>query len=229
MKIVPKLELKKKSDIELDEFTEDRVDDLTGNANFPVTDPALADVEAKRVLFHDAVLAAINGTPAQTQTKNQLRDELELMDTNLAFDVAKRSNGDLAKYLSSGFSAKKQPVPAGQPNTPIDFLLVFTKNQEEGKLLAKWKKVENAKIYEVMIGTTPYPPDDSANPSSGSPAPPMPGPDPSKDWGIAGAPTAAKLVITELTSGTKYYARARAIGTGGSVSGWSDIASKMCP
>lgn len=229
MIIVPKLELKKKSDIELDEYAEDRNADLATNPDFPVTDPLVADVEAKRVLFRNAIIAAIEGTKAKTQTKNQLRRELSLMLTNLADDVAKKSNGDLAKYLSSGFSAKKVATPTGQPAAPLNFLLKFTKNDNEGELLATWKKVESAKIYQVMIGTSPTPP---ASPGSGTnPGTPTSGPMPvpGNDWRLAGETTAARLVIQNLVSGTKYYARVRAIGTKGVSSPWSDIAAKICP
>ncbi|MFI5219249.1 MAG: hypothetical protein ACHQNT_07140 [Bacteroidia bacterium] len=202
--IIPKLELKKKSDSEFDEYVLDKIGKVP--VNFPVTDPTIANVTTKHTAYHDAVVKAIDGTKADTDDKNTLRRELSIMTTNLANDCARRSDGDTAKFLSTGFAMKSQGSPVGILPAPQDFVLKAGDNERE--MDTNWKKVDKADKYQVRLGIDPENPD---------------------SWMIEAIVSPSKAHFTGLESGKKYYARVRAIGSKGLYGNWSDISSKRCP
>lgn len=202
--IIPKLELRKKSDSELDEYTLDKIGKVP--TGFPVTDPTILDVTAKHTAYHDAIVKATDGTKADTDDKNTLRRQLSIMLTNLAYDCARRSNGNTTKFLTTGFAMKAKGSPIGILPAPLDFSLQAGAN--EGEMDTKWKKVDKADKYQVRIGLDPENPD---------------------SWIIEAIVSPSKAHFTGLESGKKYYGRVRAIGSKGLYGNWSDISSKRCP
>ena len=202
--IIPKLELRKKTDSEFDEYVLDKIQKVP--VNFPVTDPTIADVTLKHTDYHKAVVKAIDGTKADTDDKNTQRRELGIMTTNLANDCARRSNGDTTMFLTTGFAVKSPGSPTGILPAPQNFR--FLAGDNEGEMKTDWKRVPKAKSYEVRLGT------DAANPDS---------------WIIIKIVSGSKVLYTGLESGIKYYGRVRAIGSRGLNGGWSDISSKRCP
>jgi hypothetical protein len=224
MKIIPRLLLSTKTFAAFDEFVATIIAMLTGNINFPITEPPLAAFQAKADEYHDAVVAAENGNKQQRQFRKQKRGELHIMTTDLAWDVASRSSGDLAIYLTSGFDYKRQRVPAGDLSAPANNRLGYTENS--GELINRHNKVKGALLYVVMVGITAVPTDVpvTAILASG----PTPGPAPGQDWWLAGVSSSTKFTIKGLTPGTMYYSRCLAIGSGGSKVGpWSSVVGKM--
>jgi|GEM_PF-1928060 len=222
--IVPSLKLAKKSDIEFDEYVADKLESLDplNNPNFPILDPDLATVTAKHSAYNHAVLAADGGNTQQRQTRDQLRDELHVIVTNLAYDVAKKSNNNLAIYMTSGFDYRRPSVPAGDPVSAENFRFAFNKNEAE--LVTRHQKAANAVIYELWIGTTPVPP----AAGGGGPTPPTP-PVPGATWWKEAETSATTYVVTGLTSGTRYYGMVITKGRKNKSSAPSNIATKICP
>ncbi len=215
MIITPRLFLKEKNHAEFDEFGANIIQALNGNINFPVTEPDLPAVTAKHALYHAAINAATGGTTAQRIVRDDLRKEFHVMITNLAYDVASRSNGNLAIYVTSGFDYRRPPVPKGDPGSAPNFH--FEYNENEGELVSKHGKAANALMYELWLGTTPVPP------ASGG-GTPTPG-----DWAKVSENTATKVVLTGLTSGTRYYGYVITKGGKNKSSAPSNIATKICP
>ncbi len=224
MIITPKLGLAAKSYSEFDTYGADIIDALNGNMNFPITEPTLPMVTAKHGQYHTAMLAAIGGNTQQRQTRNQFRDELHVMLTNLANDVAARSNGDLAIYMTSGFDYRRPPVPSGDPVAPQNFRIVYTEN--EGELVFRCNKAANAIMYEVWLGTTPTPPASGGSGSGGGT--PTPGPTPG-GWTKVSESTSTTALVSGLISGTRYYANVIAKGRKNKSSSASNTATKICP
>lgn len=72
MSLKPKLELSKKTDVELDNYTQDKVTRITGKAAFASAQTTIALV-ATALVMYAAALGIQNGTKADTATKNNLR------------------------------------------------------------------------------------------------------------------------------------------------------------
>lgn len=225
MTIIPRLFLNKKSYEAFDEFVNLIITMLTGNINFPVTNPALAAVQAKSSAYHTLVLLCKdgNGNKVQRQQLRQLRKELHVMITDLAYDVASQSAGDLAIYLTSGFDYKRPRVPAGDLTAPGNNRLGYTENS--GELVSRHNVVKGALLYVVMVGLTAVPTDIPVTTFMASG--PTPGPTPGQNWWLAGVSSSTKFTITGLIPGTTYYTRCLAIGSGGKIGPWSSVVGKM--
>jgi hypothetical protein len=87
-------------------------------------------VQAQSAAYHTLVLICKdgNGNKVQRQQRKQLRSELHIMITDLAYDIATLSAGDLAIYLTSGFDYKRPRVPAGDLTAPGNNRLAYTEN-----------------------------------------------------------------------------------------------------
>ena len=226
MKIIPRLFLSLMSNETFDEFLHFIISMLTANVNFPVTNPVLGDVQLKADAYHTLVLACKEGmgNKVQRQQLRQLRGELHTMITDLAYDVATLSAGDLAIYLTSGFDYRRPRVPAGDLTAPGNNRLAYT--EFSGELVNRHNKVKGALLYVVMVGITAIPTDVQVTAMLASG--PTPGPTPGQDWWLAGVSSSTTFVIKELTPGTMYYTRCCAIGSGSTKVGpWSSVVGKM--
>lgn len=203
--IIPALLLAKKRDDELLTYAESIMESLTGNANFPTTTPPLGDVQDAVDDYSGKLSKSFDGTKADTNAKVESRVTLERLLTALAVDVVRQSAGDLTKYLTSGFSAKRPATPSGVLPMPQSFRLKAGEN--EGEINLSCRKVGNNHGYEFWLGTDPVNPD---------------------EWTLKRSSSSSKAVVMGLVSGTKYYGRCRAIGSRGRFGDWSDISSKRC-
>jgi hypothetical protein len=225
MTIVPSLGLAKKTIADFDIYGADIISQMTGNPNFMVTLPTIADVTLKHGEYHTAVVAAEGGTAQQKVTRNLIRKQLHKMLTDLAYNVATLSNNDLSIYLTSGFDYKKPPVPSGGLANINDFRFDYTDNEADGELTTRHSKVKGALMYELWIGTTPVPP--AAGGGATNPTPgPTPGP---ATWWMYSEPSSTTKDVTGLTSGTRYYGYCVAKGSDNRRSNPSNIATKICP
>ena len=121
---------------------------------------------------------------------------------NLALDVQKTSDGDLAVLLSSGFDAQKERQPAGVLLAPDGVTL--TQGPLSGELIFRSKAVVNGSAYEGQM---------TMDINKG-------------EWTDVGTFTAPRFTLEDPELGKTYWARSRAIGAAGPGSS-SDAVSAM--
>ena len=205
--IAPSLKLASITDDELDGYVQDKIDALTGNVNFPTTDPKVTDVQTALDDYRKKLSAAADGDKAATLAKNASRKTLEEQTTLLALDVAKQSKGDLVMFATSHFDARQHRGKTPPLDVPQNFRLIFTKY--ENQLKAVCNKVNNATSYEFRLTLDPT--------------------KPVTDWEEVITTTSSRVEFTELQGGKRYYGKVRAIGGRSKISDWSDQADKICP
>jgi hypothetical protein len=181
---------------------------LTGNANFTTTTPTLA---AYAVLITTATTKHAEWTDAQqlgkTKTTERLAafDALDAATTQLAGYVEAASGGDAAKIESAGMSVRAPKTP---PSVPAQVLnLALTAGDFPGTLDVAFDPQAGAKSYEAQT---------SADPMSDT------------SWAFKMSLAKSSGTIPGLTSGSKVWARTRAVGAAG-VGPWSDPAVKVVP
>ena len=77
---------------------------MTDNDSFPDPNPNLGDVEDEKDAFAEKLaIARRKGSPYDTAIKNEVREGLEKILSQLAFYVNKTDDGNIAILLSSGF------------------------------------------------------------------------------------------------------------------------------
>lgn len=116
------------------------------------------------------------------------------------------SGGDATKIESAGMSVRDTGGPIGTPTEVLN--LVVTAGDNEGTLDASWDPVRGAASYEIQT---------SVDPVSGT------------SWAFKQSATKSNANIAGLTSGTKMWARVRAVGSGNATGPWSDPATKVVP
>ena len=190
------------SDSELAQFASNVVRSLTKNTSFPNPPVALADLSTMVNAFDDAVQAAMQGGSQLIATKNAAREALIDALRKVASYVQSLAGKQLQMLLSSGFyagSTNRAKAPLEKP------AITLVENLATTQLLVRLKPVTNARSYQVQINTN----------GNGT-------------WQDAGIFTQSRrIVLGNLTPGTTYSIRARAIGgsTGGSE--WSDAVARM--
>ena len=186
-------------------FTEERITSLTNNvATFPAPNPpVLALTTAKNNL--DTRLKAIaqqesllDAERAYAATEEAALDALLQQEASYVENIA---NGEVSIILLSGFPLAQEPAPIGQLSPPQNLLGLAT--DIEGQTKLKWNSVHGAKSYIVECATNPNGP-----------------------WVPVTVTTRISCLATNLTPGTKYWFRVRAVGAAG-LSGWSDPAAKL--
>lgn len=112
--------------------------------------------------------------------------------TNLANHVATTSNGNATFILSTGYGVRATPTPVPSPGAPTHLRVKM--GTDPGSIQAIWKAIIGAKVYNVQYTTDP----------TGADA-----------WIDADStPSAARLLLTGLESGTTYLIRVCALGNG---------------
>ena len=185
-------------------YAEAIVSSMTGNANFPTPDPAVATLAADAAAIR-AKLTEITTTEADLKTK---RDQLAMLTATAKSDVRKMANhvenkadGAVDKIHSAGFTVAGDPV-ATSPLTQVENLRMQI-SDNEGQLIARYNTVPGAAMYVL-----------ETSPSSEGP------------WTQAAITTRSTHTLTTLTPGTKYWVKVRALGASG-VGPWSDPACRI--
>jgi len=181
---------------------------MTGNASFPTPTPTLA---AYTTLITTATTRNAEWTDTQLLAKQRTVerqtafDALDAASTQLAGYVEAASGGDAAKIESAGMDVRAERTPPAVPGQVLN--LVLTAGDFVGTLDVAFDAQPGAKSYEVQT---------SADPMSES------------SWAFKMSLAKSSGTIEALTSGSKMWARVRAVGAAG-VGPWSDPATKVVP
>jgi len=190
------------SDSDLDEFSGNVVTSLTGNATFTNPPVKPADLGTQAAAFRDAIQAALQGGLQLTAKKNAAREVVVESLRKCAYYVQTVASHDLDVLLSSGFTA----ISTNRASAPLDPpVIAALENLATTQLLARLAPVTNARSYQVQVNTN----------GNGT----------WQDMGIF--LQARRIVLMNLTPGTTYNVRARAIGGSTGYSNWSDPMSHI--
>jgi hypothetical protein len=159
--IIPKLELVSIIDAKLEEYALDKVAKINDAGSvYSGINPGTAEVEGKAEEFKDALVAADDGTKADTEAKDDLRKELEAMLTLQAQNCAEIAAGNKEIFLKSGYELKDvKPGPVGELEAPDMHKLKSTQNI--GELKANWSPVEHKQNYTIRAYTDSTDPEGS--------------------------------------------------------------------
>ncbi len=190
-------------DKELLPFTAGIVTGLTGNAACP-TPPVTATVlDGHRKIFEDALAKAFKGGVADTAAKDDARDVVVDDLRQDAAYVESKAGGVSATITSTGFltmTHEHNPV-ATMPKAIIKQII----NQASGRLLVRGQAIDNAYSFEAQIKN-----------QDGT-------------WQTVKIFSQVNHMLLEnLTPGTTYTIRIRAIGANDSAGEWSDPVSHIC-
>ncbi len=181
---------------------------LTGNANFPAPPVSLT-------AFGTTITAAQTKVTTNDTTQATAKQSTADKDTAIAVMVAQAmqivgyvgvtANGDESKILSAGLSVRAAKTPQTVPGQVQN--LSLTAGDNAGVLDAQWDSMGCVKSFEVQI---------SPEPMTGT------------SFVTADTVTKSSTTLGGLTSGSRVWARVRAINSAGK-GAWSDVATKIVP
>ena len=178
-------------------------DSMDGNANFPTPEPTLVVFEAALAAYSAALSNAQDGGKLEVAIKNQKKEELLDLLTQLADYVVFTSKGDRVKAISSGFTITKVPAPAPPVTKPESMRVENGLNS--GELQTKVANVKGARSYVHQF----------TNDATLAEA----------SWKTV-ACSSAQALIVNLQPGVKYYFRVGVIGSKMQLV-YSDVVSRM--
>jgi hypothetical protein len=175
---------------------------MSSNPNFATTIPALTDVTSQLQAYSAGLTAAQSKDRNAVATKNQLRENLTDLLTQLGSYVMAVANGDKAKLISSGFDLAKEgeSTPLSKPDN-----IQLTDGKNAGELIVKVTAVKGAKSYVHQYTSDPL--------------------TPNSDWAQV-ITTTSKYTIKNLSSAQKYWCRVAAVGSLNQVV-YSDAVSRI--
>jgi len=174
---------------------------LKNNALFPNLPVAIAALTTLQTAFQNAITAAAQGGVPLTAAKNEAGEALtSALRQTAAYVQSLAPTLTLSQVLSSGFDVANSggtPGPLPQPVFTLD-------NSTTTQLAVSLTAVSGAKAYQVQFST-----------GTGA-------------WLEAGIyPNTKNIVLTNLTPGTIYNVRIRAVGGSTQYSDWSITVSLM--
>ena len=182
-------------------FTGSIVLSMTGNPRFPNPLIPLSQLADLQKAFSESCVASAMGGPAATSFKNDCRASLTTALRSQAGYVEHVCRTDLAGLLSSGFTDASPNRAQSELLAP---LIAKILNEQTGQLTLRVKSVANARNYQVQIQV-----------GDGG-------------WQEAGVfSKARRIVVQNLTPGTVYQIRVRALGGSTGFSPWSLVATRM--
>jgi hypothetical protein len=174
---------------------------LNGNSVYPNPPVDMTVYKSAIDLFGTLVVDAEDGGKKAISAKNKQRVVVTKMFTQLGHYVEAASDGDLAKFNTSGFVAASAVHIAPQPLPPATFEWI-DRGSVSGQAAVKPKRLPKAVNYDVRyapLGT------------GGTPG----------TWVTVTLPNAKKATIQNLTAGATYAFQIRAFGRLGHTD-WSD-------
>jgi len=181
---------------------------MTNNTNFPNPSPPLTEITASLDELTQAfalVQSAKSEVSTRVVTQDNSEAKLDQLLTQLAGYVESVAGRDDTLITSVGMETKAVPSAATVPSVPQ--ALAANAGEHEGEINLLWKAVPKARSYIIEF---------SLDPATAS------------SWTHVGIATSASKVVTNLTSGKRYWFRVAAVGAGGQ-SGWSEHATKVVP
>jgi hypothetical protein len=175
---------------------------MNGNPHFPEPSPALADLNNGIKLFSDGLALAKTRDKVKVAVKNQLRDNLELLLTNLANYCSFIAKADRAILASSGFNLNAENNFPKIMAAPENFTVQPGNNSGEAFIYIN--TLRNASSYLFLYGPSPV----------------------SNNAWLHATGTQPYYTITGLVPGTTYCFKIGATGTKGQVV-YTDIITKM--
>ena len=173
---------------------------MTDNPAFPNPLVPLAELSALQMDFEQKITASLIGGKVATALKNEARTAL-LGGLRREGIYVQGVSPNRSTLLSSGYSEASQNRAQTQLVTP--FILKIL-NEATCQLTLRVTPVANARNYQVEV-------------QAGDGA-----------WQQAGIfSQARRMVLTNLTPGTMYNIRIRALGGSNGTSDWSMVASRM--
>jgi hypothetical protein len=181
---------------------------LTGNANFTTPVPSLTEFGAAITTAQAKLTVSDNAQTAAQQAvmdKDDAIAALLALVSQLGTYVELTAAGDETKILSAGLQVRAAKTPAPVPGTVQN--LSLTAGDNAGRLDLQWDPASSGKRYEAQLCAAM----DFAT-------------------GVTSLPsvTKSKTVATGLTTGSRMWARVRALNATGP-GAWSDPATKIVP
>ena len=196
------LPLNRISDADLEVRTLGIIAAMTGNAQFPEPNPALADLSNSLQLFSDALVLSLTKDRVKLAVKNKLRGNLAAQLAKLASYVEFTAQGDRAILSASGFPLTPETSPARALTQPTNFTVEV--GSRTGAALAVLNPVAYAKAYVFRWGPAPI----------------------VNDIWLHAAHTKPRFTITGLVPGSSYSFQIAAVGSKGQLVE-TDIITKM--
>ncbi|MBP7497931.1 MAG: hypothetical protein KA792_09740 [Bacteroidales bacterium] len=143
------LNLGKKTVLEKLSLGRNVVTSMTGNVNYTIPNPALADITTA---INELETAYNNSLDGSRTSKAILREKVRNFDrviSNLANYVENIAGGDEVILMSSGMPLRKEKETIGMLEVPQDVKL--SAGPGAGKLWLRFEKVKGASNYEIQI------------------------------------------------------------------------------
>ncbi|HEY5344833.1 MAG TPA: fibronectin type III domain-containing protein [Verrucomicrobiae bacterium] len=174
---------------------------LKNNLLFPALPLSIAELTARQTAFQNAITAAGQGGKIATATQAEARDALiSALRQTAAYIQSVAANLTMSQVLSSGFDV----VIPNSTQSPLSQPIFTLDNSSSTQLAVYLQAVTNAKAYQVQFST-----------GAGA-------------WQEAGIyPNTKGILLTNLTPGTIYNVRIRAVGGSTQYSDWSATMSLM--
>lgn len=193
----------KLTDKELLPFTAGVVTGLTNNADFPEPPITATVLDGHRKAFEDALAKAFKGSVADTAAKSEARSVVIDDLRQDALYVESTAAGVASKIDATGFQSMSHNhhPQAIMPKVVIKALFV----KATGVLEARVEAIDNAHGFQGQV-------------KNGDGA-----------WQDAAASSSSRSILfPDLTPGTFYNVRIRAIGAGGTFGDWSNPQGIIC-
>ena len=181
---------------------------MSSNASFSTPNPPLTEVTAALDELSQAnalVQSAKSELSTRVTTQDNAVAKVDQILTKLAGYVESVAGKDDTLVTSAGMETKSSRSAPTLPIVPQ--ALSANAGEHEGEISLIWKAVQNARSYTIECSLDPA----GAN-----------------TWTHVGIATSASKLITNLTSGKRYWFRVAAVSAGGQ-SGWSEHATKVVP
>lgn len=201
-----KLSLQNLSITEKIEFARQTITAMTGNANFPTPNPALAGITTAINAFETAYNDAENTrniAKSKTAIQHQKEKDLDNLLTQLANYVENTTNGDEAKIKSAGMQPKSKPSAIGSLTKVMS--LHASAGDFETEVDLSWDAIKGAKSYSIELCKDPI--EDAK-------------------WTHCLIATSSKATIENLEPKLRYWFRVAAVGSAGQ-GPFSDPATKI--
>lgn len=175
---------------------------LKNNPLFPNLPVTLAELGTLITAYQDAMNAAAQGGPKDTAALQEARDALVSALRRIAAYIQSLGLSNVSDALTSGFDV----VIWNNVQSPLDTpVLTALDNSTSGQLRLRLQAVANARGYQAQWSA-----------------------DGGKTWQEAGIFSNSRdIILPNLTPGTVYAARVRALGGSERYSGWSGSISLM--